>query len=68
MIMGYVLGEGLIKKTRVRHTCCVCDNHIEPGESCYWQTNDGFGEWDFGTCYWHLTCENEIKNGEYYVN
>jgi len=59
--MATILGEGKVKKTRKAHHCCVCEERIDVGSTCHWQTNDGFGEADFGTAYWHEDCdEREI--------
>lgn len=55
-----ILGEGIRKKTRKAHICCVCGLVIPKGASCHWQTNTGTDESDFGTAYWHLEdCEEE---------
>lgn len=57
--MVTILGEGRINKTRKPHICCICGNKINVGESCYWQTNTGTDESDFGTAYWHEYCDVE---------
>lgn len=63
--MTTILGEGFIKKTRKNHSCYICDSTILKGESCYWQTNTGTEESDFGTAYWHVDCDRDKEQEEY---
>ena len=56
--MATVLNEGRIDRTRTNHRCCVCDEVIEKGSSCFWQTNT-FD--NIGTAYWHIECDDDLE-------